>query len=378
MTEALVATDPPRGRWLGALLPGVPQILLGHLAMGGTLLTLWAGGVWIIVARAPRVAEAVTSGGFGDRLAVAALVAILFAVWTASWRSLHGPALAWVSGPWRGAASAFLRNPTAVAGLGILTLLYATALVAPLVAPFDPLAPGDLATERLIGPSPVHPLGTDYLGRDVLSRILYGARISLSIGVVAIGIAVTVGTLFGAVSGYLGGRVDTILMRLVDVVMAFPRLILLIVITAVFPSSIPLIVVVLGLTMWPATARLVRAEVLSLKEREFVLAARALGYSRRRIVLGHLIPNALAPVIVAASLGIGHTIILEAGLSFLGLGVQPPTPSWGSMVASGRADLLGAWWLATFPGLAIVTTVLAFNLVGDGIRDALDPRRSVR
>jgi len=163
-------------------------------------------------------------------------------------------------------------------------------------------------------------------------------------------------------------------MRFTDMVLAFPRLVLLILIIALFSPSIPLIIAVLGLTQWPGTARIVRGEVLSLRERDYITAARALGMGRARIILRHLVPNVLAPVIVAATLGIGNTIVLEAGLSFLGLGVQPPTPSWGNMVADGRQNLIGAWWVATFPGLAIVFTVLAFNLVGDGLRDALDPR----
>jgi peptide/nickel transport system permease protein len=204
--------------------------------------------------------------------------------------------------------------------------------------------------------------------------MLYGARVSLSIGFIAVGISVTIGTVVGAVAGFFGGRIDAIIMRFVDIVISFPRLILLITIIAVFEPSIFLIVAVLGLTQWPQTSRIVRAEVLSLREREFVQAGRALGFSRPRLIFRHLIPNALAPVIVAATLGIGDTIVLEAGLSFLGMGVQPPTPSWGTMVADGRNNLLGAWWITTFPGLAIVLTVLSFNLAGDGLRDALDPR----
>jgi peptide/nickel transport system permease protein len=178
----------------------------------------------------------------------------------------------------------------------------------------------------------------------------------------------------GAIAGYFGGIVDGALMRLVDMVISFPRLVLLITVIAAFDASIFLIVAVLGLTLWPGTARIVRGEVLSLREREFVQAADALGYPKRRIIFRHLVPNVLAPVIVAATLGIGNTIVLEAGLSYLGLGVQPPTASWGQMVASGKDNLLDAWWLSTFPGLAIVFTVLSFNLVGDGLRDALDPK----
>jgi peptide/nickel transport system permease protein len=248
------------------------------------------------------------------------------------------------------------------------------ALLAPLITPHDPYEAYELTTMRLQGLSAAHPLGTDHLARDVLSRILYGARISLTIGFVAVGISVTIGTMVGAVAGFLGGTVDNVIMRFVDMVISFPRLVLLIAIVALFESSIALVIIVLGLTLWPSTARIVRGEVLGLREREFVQAARALGYSKRRIILRHLVPNALPPVIVAATLGIGNTIVLEAGLSFLSLGVQPPTPSWGTMVADGRDELLNAWWLSTFPGLAIVFTVLAFNLVGDGLRDALDPR----
>ena len=253
-------------------------------------------------------------------------------------------------------------------------MLYLVALLAPFLSPYDPSALGDLLTERLVPPSTAHLLGTDHFARDVLSRVLYGARISLSIGFVAVGISVTIGTLLGAVAGFFGSWVDTVLMRIVDMVIAFPQLVLLITVIALFQPSIFLIIAVLGLTQWTGTTRLVRGEVLSLREREFIQAAGALGFSRARIIFFHLVPNVLGPVIVAATLGIGNTIVLEASLSFLGLGVQPPTPSWGTMVADGRSLMLQAWWLSTFPGLAIVFTVLAFNLVGDGLRDALDPR----
>jgi len=339
-------------------------------------LGVWLGGLWILVTRFGRVRAALLDGALDDRLAVVtlALTLVVPAIW--GWRVSRKPERQKRAGvsQWDLAARAFSKNRTAVAGLVIIVLLYLVALLTPLLAPFDPAFQGDLVNERYVGPSAVHPLGTDQFARDVFSRLLYGTRISLVIGFVSVGISVTIGTVLGAIAGYIGGVVDGLIMRVVDMVISFPTLILLITIIAFFQPSIFLIVAVLGLTLWPNTARIVRAEVLSLREREFVQAAVALGYSKRRIILGHLIPNALGPVIVASTLGIGQMIVLEAGLSFLGLGVQPPTPSWGTMVADGRNVLLGAWWLSTFPGLAIVFTVLSFNLVGDGLRDALDPR----
>jgi len=363
------------GRVLSALLPGFPQLLTGRWGTGGTALLVWAACLWILMARMGRVVAAF-SGAWDQRLAVGTLAAGLLAAWLWSWRDVARPHEVEQVGvsQWDLAVRAFSRNRTAVAGLIVILALYLIALLTPLIAPYDPTFQGDLLTERYVGISMAHPLGTDQFARDILSRLLYGTRISLLIGFVAVGISVTIGTLLGAVAGYVGGLVDGAVMRFVDMVISFPRLVLLITIIALFEPSIFLITAVLGLTLWPGTARIVRGEVLSLREREFVQAARALGYSKRRIILRHLIPNALAPVIVAATLGIGNTIVLEAGLSFLGLGVQPPTPSWGTMVADGRNVLLNAWWLSTFPGLAIVFTVLSFNLVGDGLRDALDPR----
>jgi len=363
------------GRLVSVALPGLPQILAGRWGVGAMALMTWLGMLWIVATGNDRFRVAL-EGNWDERLAVLTVAAGLLASWTWSWRDVgrpEGPRVVGVS-QWDLAMSAFSKNRTAVVGLIVIVGLYLVALVTPLIAPHDPNIQYDLLTQRLVGVSGAHPLGTDHFARDVLSRLLYGARISLTIGFVAVGISVTIGTLIGAVSGFMGGMVDAAIMRFVDMVISFPRLILLITVIAFFEPSIFLIVAVLGLTLWPGTARIVRGEVLSLREREFVQAAEALGYAKRRIVLRHLIPNALAPVIVAATLGIGNTIVLEAGLSFLGLGVQPPTASWGTMVSDGRNYLLDAWWLATFPGLAIVFTVLSFNLVGDGLRDALDPR----
>jgi peptide/nickel transport system permease protein len=360
---------------LAAFLPGLGQMTAGRWGAGGTALLAWLACLAVLVTRADRLG-ATLSGGWDGRLAVGALAAGLVLPWLWSWRDIGRPDLPKVVGisQWDLAARAFSKNRTAVAASMVIVALYLLALLTPLLAPYDPAYQGDLLTERYVGMSSSHPLGTDQFARDVLSRLLYGARISLVIGFVAVGISVTIGTLLGAVAGYVGGVVDATIMRFVDMMVSFPQLILLITLVAIFEPSIFLIIAVLGLTSWPSTARIVRGETLSLREREFVQAAKALGYSQRRIILRHVIPNALAPVIVAATLGIGQTIVLEAGLSFLSLGVQPPTPSWGTMVADGRLVLMEAWWLSTFPGLAIVITVLSFNLVGDGLRDALDPR----
>jgi len=227
--------------------------------------------------------------------------------------------------------------------------------------------PGYIVTKTFL-------LGTDQYGRDIFSRVLYGSRISLSIGFLVVLISVTLGTVIGVSSGYFGGWVDSILMRIVDVLIAFPALFLILIIIATFGNSIYLIVITLSFTGWMGVARIVRGQVLSLKEQEFILAAKSLGLSSTRIIFRHVMPNTLTPVIVAATLRIGSIILTEAGLSFLGLGVQPPTPSWGNIINEGRDSLLNHWWISTFPGIAILTTVVSFNLIGDGIRDALDPR----
>ncbi len=265
-----------------------------------------------------------------------------------------------------------LNRPLAVAGFVIVAALALVALFSPFIVPYDPQA---IDTYHILEPpSRAHFLGTDILGRDCLSRLIYGARISLLVGFVAVGLATIIGTVLGALAGYYGGWVDGLVMRLVDIMLCFPSIFLIMAVIAFLEPSIWNIMIVIGLTSWMGVARLVRAEFLSLKTRDFVLAARVSGASDARIIFSHILPNAMAPVLVSATLGVGAAILIESSLSFLGIGVQPPTPSWGNMLTEGKDNLEIAWWLSVFPGLAILITVLGYNLLGEGLRDALDPR----
>ena len=266
----------------------------------------------------------------------------------------------------------FRRNRLAMCGLALVAGMFAVALLAPWLAPYDP----NLIElkEVLMPPSGAHLLGTDTLGRDVLSRVIYGSRISLLVGFVAVGIATLIGVLVGSLSGYYRGWVDQVCMRLVDVMLCFPVFFLILAVIAFLGPSIWNIMVIIGLTGWMWVARLVRAEFLSLREREFVAAARSLGASDARLICRHLLPNALTPVMVSATLGVAGAILTESALSFLGLGVQPPTPSWGNILTAGKDNIEIAWLLSLFPGLAILVTVMSYNLLGEGIREAIDPR----
>ncbi|MGQ9637145.1 MAG: oligopeptide ABC transporter permease [Thermodesulfobacteriota bacterium] len=266
----------------------------------------------------------------------------------------------------------FRKNRLAVGGLCIILVIFFVAGTAHLIAPYDP-GKTDVSL-KLKPPSLNHYLGTDQLGRDVFSRMLYGARISLSVGFVAVGISILIGIMVGSVAGYYGRWIDSMLMRFVDVMFCFPTFFLILTVVALLGPSIFNIMVVIGLTSWMGTARFVRAEFLSLRERDFVQAARALGVNDKRIIFRHILPNALAPVFVTATLDVATAILVEAGLSFLGFGVQPPAPSWGNILTEGRTYIFDAWWLTVFPGFAILLTVLSFNLVGEGLRDSLDPR----
>jgi peptide/nickel transport system permease protein len=264
------------------------------------------------------------------------------------------------------------RNRLAMTGLVMVLGLFVVSLAAPFLAPYDPNFIDLKAV--LMAPSGEHLLGTDPLGRDVLSRIIYGSQVSLKVGFVAVGLATLIGLLVGALAGYYGGWMDQVLMRLVDLMLCFPAFFLILAVIAILEPSIWNIMVVIGLTSWMGVARLVRAEFLSLREREFVMAARALGASDARLIWRHLLPNALAPVMVSATLGVAGAILTESALSFLGLGVQPPTPSWGNILTAGKDNIEIAWWLSLFPGLAILVTVMSYNLLGEGVREAIDPR----
>ncbi len=266
----------------------------------------------------------------------------------------------------------FRTNRFAIAGGVVVIFLFLLSFLAPYLTPYGP---NDLDLFHvLMPPSSAHWFGTDDLGRDVMTRMIYGASISLEVGFVAAGIAVIIGTIVGLVAGYYSGWVDNILMRFVDIMLCFPTFFLILAVIAFLGQSIWYIMIIIGLTGWMGVARLVRAEVLSIREREYVMAVRALGARDSRIIFRHILPNALSPVLVSATLGVAGAILTESALSFLGIGVPPPTPSWGNILTSGKEYIEFAWWLTLYPGLAITVTVLAYYLLGEGIRDALDPR----
>lgn len=276
-------------------------------------------------------------------------------------------------------ARVFFTHPSAALGLAILVFFAVAALAAPLLAPFPYWQQLDIVHLQNRPPSWTYLLGTDLFSRDSWSRLLFGARVSLGVGALATLVAVTIGGLVGALAGYFRGGVDALLMRTVDVGLAVPRVFFLLMIAALWEGiSLPALVLLLGLTGWFATSRLVRAEVLSLRERDFVAAARAQGAGSTRVIVRHVLPNAAAPLIVSAALGVGNVLLLEAGLSFLGIGVRPPLPSWGNMIGDGARHFFVAPWATLFPGLAIALVVMACNAVGDALRDALDPRQELR
>ncbi len=272
---------------------------------------------------------------------------------------------------WRYTLTRLLRNPLGGVGLVIVLFAVVVALAAPLLAPFDPYQ--QQLVERFHAPSVLHWFGQDDLGRDILSRVIYGTRVSLMVGIITVSVSAVLGMLVGAIAGYRGGWIDEILMRLTDIMLAFPGILLAIAIMAILQPSFSNVVIALSIVGWKGYARLVRGEVLKEKEKEYVLAARALGYSQTRIIARHILPNTFNPVLVMGALGMATMIIAEAGLSFLGLGTQPPTPSWGGMLSDGANYFWEAPHMTIFPGLAIMVLVLGFSFLGDALRDALDP-----
>lgn len=269
----------------------------------------------------------------------------------------------------------FRKNRLAVAGLVVVVLLFVVAAAAPFLSPHSPTA-YDLDA-ILLPPSVAHPFGTDEEGRDVLSRMLHGTRISLSVGFVAVAIYVAIGILLGALAGYFGGWVDIVLSRAIEIMICFPTFFLILAVLAFVGPSLYNIMIVIGLTSWPGIARLVRGEFFRLRKQDFVLAGKVGGAGAGRLIFRHILPNSLAPVFVSATFGVASAILIESSLSFLGFGVQPPTPSWGEVLSQSRDFMDFAWWLALFPGLAIFVSITAYNLVGEGLRDAIDPRMKV-
>lgn len=268
--------------------------------------------------------------------------------------------------------SRFKKNKLALMGSAIVLLFFILSIFAPWLSPYDP---GKINLQEVLSPpSAAHPLGTDQLGRDVLSRMIWGSQISLKVGFVSTGIALAIGVILGALAGYYGRWTDGLIMRGVDIMLCFPTFFLILAVIAFLEPSIWNIMMIIGLTGWMGITRLVRADFISLKERDFVQAARAIGASDGRIIFVHILPNAMASLLVAATFGIAGAILTESALSFLGIGVQPPTPSWGNILTDGKDNIDIAWWLSFYPGLAILLTVLGYNLLGEGIRDSLDPR----
>lgn len=275
---------------------------------------------------------------------------------------------------WREVWRMLKKNKMALLGLGILVILVLLALFADVIADYDTVVIKQNLANRLKGPSAEHWLGTDEFGRDIFARLIHGARVSLKVGIIAVGISIILGGILGALAGFYGGKIDNIIMRVMDVFLAVPSILLAIAIVSALGPSIINLMVAISISSVPRYARIVRASVLSIRDQEFVEAARAIGANNARIIFRHIIPNSLAPVIVQGTLGVASAILSTAGLSFIGLGIQPPAPEWGSMLSGGRQYLRYAWWVTTFPGVAIMITILSLNLLGDGLRDALDPR----
>jgi peptide/nickel transport system permease protein len=374
-------STPSAERW--ALLPGAGHLVLGRRQRGVHLLAYTLIVLGVLGWRWDRFVHAFASTAVDQWVAALFLVASLIGVtWFSVWdvrRIARQPVRPHEGkSPMRIAMRRFRANSLAVASVYVIVLMYLIAILAPLLAPHDPSSIEHVLETRYLAPSWTHLMGTDEFGRDLLSRAIYGARVSLSIGLLAMVVAKLIGTTYGAIAGYFGGWVDNVMMRAVDVVIAFPTFYLMLMLVGVFEANIVVLVLILGLTAWPGTARFIRGEFLSLREQEFIESARSIGLPAPSIILRHLIPSALSPVLVSAAFSVAGMIGAEAGLSFLGLGIRPPTPSWGNMVSAGQDALLVAWWVAFFPGALLATVLIAFSLLADGLRDALDPKALMR
>lgn len=359
------------------IFPGIGQFIAGRVQRGIVLIITFLLFLIMTINYWDKIIRTFEKGNLDDWVATIFLLIILVATWLfAVLTAMFHPVDNHESGhsQWYIAWYHFKKDKRAIGGLICIIFLYVIAILTPHLATHNPNMQENVVETRYQSPSKDHYLGTDKFGRDVYSRLLYGARISLSIGFAAVAISIILGTFVGSVAGYFGGIVDNTLMRLVDMLIAFPRLFLILALIAMSQPSLWLVMIVLGLTGWMGTSRIVRGQVLAVKSESYIDAARALGMSNARIMFRHVLPNVLAPVIVAATLGIGGTILAESFLSYLGLGVQPPTPTWGNIISEGRDNMLNAWWISTFPGIAIVVTVVGYNLVGDGLRDAFDPK----
>jgi peptide/nickel transport system permease protein len=362
-----------------AFLPGYAHLRLGRVGRGARIMLFAVSVVFVMVWRWDEFVGAFSTPHL-DRWLASIFLGLLLAgvIWFSRWdvdRILKASdASQSGKSPWRIAMRRFRANRLAVASIYVIVFSYVVAILAPILSPYDPAAIPDVMTNRYLPPSWSHLFGTDEFGRDLFSRALYGARVSLSIGLLAMLIAKSIGTTYGAVAAYFGGVVDNILMRFVDIWIAFPTFYLMLMLVGVFEANILVLVLILGFTAWPGTARFIRGEILSLKNQEFTESARAIGLPAPKIIAKHLIPSALSPVLVTAALAVAGMIGAEAGLSYLGLGIRPPTPSWGNMVAAGQDNLLHAWWVAFFPGALLTMTLISFSLLADGLRDALDPK----
>jgi peptide/nickel transport system permease protein len=363
-------------------LPGIWQLIEGPRGIGLWIVGVVISSIWLLIARFDRVVET-----FGSDSSFAHVMALLACVLIPAAALYLGrkrpPRPKYGKSQWQLVRERFVRSPQAQVGFFFVASFYFVMFVRMYLAPYGPDEIVDAVNLALKPPlTEGHLLGTDKFGRDVLSRVIHGSSVSLIIGLMAVTLSATLGLVLGLLAGYFGSKIDWFIMRAVDVLLSLPRLVFLLVLMILFKDSetfsganrIYLIVIFLGLMGWMGTARLVRGEVLQKRQQDFVQAGRALGFSDFRILFRHIAPNCLAPVIVSATLGIGGTILVDASLSFLGLGVPPPTPTWGADVSDGQDYLLTEWWLSVFPGLAIMIAVTSFNLLGDGLRDALDPR----